>query len=152
MVHAATEEWEVVMFEVLVVTHGRLGSEMIATAQMLYGDLGEGVSAIGFVPGESVDELYETICSAIERSRPSGGVLILCDILGGSPFLTAARAAHEATGCPVEVVCGLNLGMLLEVIAERDGLTPAQGSQVAIDAARQSIKGMGNGVESGGNA
>ena len=129
------------MFDVLLVTHGRLGEELIATARLVFGEVGEGVSAIGFRPGESPDALAESIAARVSASAPAAGCLVLCDILGGSPFLMAARCRQGAER-PMEVVSGLNLAMLVEVLAQRDCLGVDEGARVAVEAARQSIRNL----------
>lgn len=131
------------MFDVLVVTHGHLGEECLATAHMVYGELGEHVEAMGFAPGQSAEILLESIVDRVLASGTRGGCLVLCDVLGGSPFLMASQAYQRlSSSVQVEVVSGLSLGMVLEVCSQREGLTPAEGARVAIDAAAQSTKSL----------
>lgn len=131
------------MFDVLVVAHGRLGDELLATARMLCGELGGHVSSLGLAIGESADALRTRIEAHVRASTERGGCLVLCDLVGGSPFLMAAQAYRDLVpSVPVEVVGGLNLGMLLEVCAQRAGLTVAQGARVALAAASQSVKSL----------
>ncbi|MGZ7142705.1 PTS sugar transporter subunit IIA, partial [Streptococcus pyogenes] len=42
-------------------------------------------------------------------------VLILCDLLGGTPFKLAAARALRSETQTIEAISGLNLSMLLEV-------------------------------------
>lgn len=126
------------MYDILLVTHGRLGEELLATAHMVYGEVGEGVSAVGFAPGESPDALLGQIRSVAADAKE--GCLVLCDIVGGSPFLMAARAYQELRDShSIEVLSGLNLGMLLEALASRDASSLAEGKRAALDGVRQSI-------------
>lgn len=125
------------MFDILLVTHGRLGEELLATARMVCGDIGEGVSAFGFMPGEGPDALLEKICSYVRAS--SCGCLVLSDIVGGSPFLMSARAYRELSGsCSMEILSGVNLGMLLEALATRES-SLVEGKLAALEGAHRSI-------------
>lgn len=131
------------MFNVLLATHGDLGRALLSTAGIVYGDVGEGVDAVGFVPGESPDALLAQIRERICASPAQGGCLVLCDIVGGSPFLMAAQAFRERPeGRPVAVVSGLNLGMLLEVLAVRDASDLDEARETALAAAHHSIRDL----------
>lgn len=129
------------MFDVLLVSHGHLAQEMLKTAQMVYGEPAGTVRAIGFCPGEAQEELFSKVEAAIRESANRGGCLVLCDILGGSPFLVSARAFSELKDeVPLEVLTGMSLGMLLEVLSAQEDASLAEAKSRALQAARQSIK------------
>lgn len=128
------------MLNVLLVTHGHLGEEFLSTARMVFGEPGDGIGYLGFCPGESQDSLFSEIVQRV-RESPKEGCLILTDIIGGSPFLMAARAYQELhDDIPVDVVSGLSLGMLLEVLSVRSSSSLSEGVQTALDAASQSVQ------------
>lgn len=138
------------MFDVLVVTHGHLGEEFLATAHMVFGEPGDGVSALGFCPGESQDALLAAIEERVRASQDRGGCLVLTDILGGSPFLMAARAYQELHDeVRLEVVCGLSLGMLLEVLSARATEDVGAGVRTALEAAAQSVQSLSDKLAGG---
>ena len=97
---------------VLLIGHGTLPQEMIRTAEMIYGPV-EGVEAICLPADQDMDAYREAI---VQQMRDYGktGLLILADLKGGTPFLTASRAMRDFWEDEIELVTGLNLPMLTE--------------------------------------
>ena len=128
------------MFDVLLVSHGHLAQETLTTARMVYGEPAGKVSVIGFCPGESQDELLAKIESSVRNSAPRG-CLVMCDILGGSPFLMATKAFVELRDeAPMEILTGLSLGMLVEALSAQEDASLSEAKEQALAAAQQSIK------------
>ena len=128
------------MFDVLLVSHGHLAQEALATARMVYGEPTGKVTTLGFCPGESQDELLLKIEAAVRDSAPRG-CLVMCDILGGSPFLMAAKAFVELRDeVPIEVISGLSLGMLVEALSAQEDASLSDAKSQALAAAQQSIR------------
>lgn len=100
---------------VLVVTHGPLATALLETASMLVADLSR-ITAIEFHPGEGPEDLAANVEQALADLGP-GPVLSLVDLPGGTPARVLGTAAAE--GKPVEIVTGVNLPMLLEVLMTR---------------------------------
>ncbi|HHT7660681.1 TPA: PTS sugar transporter subunit IIA [Streptococcus suis] len=71
----------------------------------------ENIEAIDFSEGMSAQELKARIKSAILGERE---VLILTDLLGGTPFKVSVELATEQKEQNVVVLSGLNLAMILE--------------------------------------
>lgn len=129
------------MYDILIVTHGSLGKSLLDTARLILGEADEGARSIGFLPGESVEALQRAIATQVASSAESGGCLVLCDIVGGSPFLSSALVAHNSSpATPVQVVAGLSLGMFLETYSQRKELSLEEGARLAETAAKQSIR------------
>ena len=99
------------MIGVIVVTHGRLATELVNAAEMIVGELPQFVAvSIGW--HDDVTDAREAIARAIDRVQGPSGILILTDMFGGTPanvgltFLEADR---------VEVISGVNLPMLIKL-------------------------------------
>ncbi|VEG29406.1 PTS sugar transporter subunit IIA [Actinomyces howellii] len=103
------------MVAVIVAAHGHLAEGLLASSSMIAGPQ-EDVTGITFDPSEGPEDLLAKYAAAIEAS-PSDEYLILVDLLGGSPYNAAARAA--ATREDADVVTGVNLPMLVEVLGRR---------------------------------
>ena len=128
------------MFDVLLVSHGHLAQEALVTARMVYGEPAGKVTTLGFCPGESQDELLLKIKAAVRDSAPRG-CLVMCDILGGSPFLMAAKAFVELRDeVPIEVISGLSLGMLVEALSAQEDASLSDAKSQALAAAQQSVR------------
>ena len=77
--------------------------------------------------GEFPQKLADAIAASAERNN---GVIVFCDLMGGTPFNQAMMNTQMVPG--VEVVAGTNLPMLLEVLTTR---TPESTTQELVDCA-----------------
>ncbi|BCK43139.1 PTS N-acetylgalactosamine transporter subunit IIA [Streptococcus suis] len=98
------------MIKVIVVAHGQFASGILTSLKLIAGEL-ENIEAIDFSEGMSAQELKARIKSAILGERE---VLILTDLLGGTPFKVSVELAAEQKEQNVVVLSGLNLTMILE--------------------------------------
>jgi mannose/fructose-specific phosphotransferase system component IIA len=74
----------------------------------------------------------------VQDRQPGQGVLILVDLFGASPFNVSARVASRNPD--VEVVTGVNLGMLIETALQRENTSLAELGAIARDAGTSSVK------------
>ncbi|HFU3704930.1 TPA: PTS N-acetylgalactosamine transporter subunit IIA [Streptococcus suis] len=98
------------MIKVIVVAHGQFASGILTSLKLIAGEV-ENIEAIDFSEGMSVQELKARIKAAILGERE---VLILTDLLGGTPFKVSVELAAEQKEQNVVVLSGLNLAMILE--------------------------------------
>jgi PTS system mannose-specific IIA component len=101
------------MIGVVVATHGKLAEEMIRTAEAVVGRL-EGVAPLSVVA--TSPDVRGDLKTAIERVDQGDGVLLLTDLLGGSPTNLCVTFLNDRK---VEVVTGVNLPMLLKLSSLR---------------------------------
>lgn len=106
------------MIGVVIVTHGNFADVLLDTAELIAGKQKQ-VIALAFAPGENSTTLQLRIREAIGQVSNKQGVLVVTDLLRGSPYNAAAIVAMQQTG--VEVVAGVNLSMLLELLPARSG-------------------------------
>lgn len=106
--------------KVLLLAHGKLSSAFIDTIKLIYGDT-QGLMNIDMPEPMDQQAYYDQIRNAIVENLDTG-VLILCDLLGGSPFLTCSRLLMEFRD-QVEIVTGYNLPLLLEVMSSIENST-----------------------------
>ena len=99
------------MIGVVVVTHGRLATELLNAAEMIVGELPQCVAvSIGW--HDDVNDAREQIAKAVERVRTPSGVLILTDMQGGTPSNLGISLLEAGK---VEVITGVNLPMLIKM-------------------------------------
>ena len=103
------------MIGILVVTHGRIASELSSTAEAIQGRV-EGLEAIGLDWNTDADAASRRIEEAVERLREPDGVLVLTDMFGGTPSNLTFPFLAESQ---VEIVTGANLPMLLRALSGR---------------------------------
>ena len=100
---------------IIAVSHCRLAEEMIRVAELIVGPL-RACKAVSFRPEQSVEEMTEELRETVEQVDEGKGVLILTDLFGGTP----ANISLALLGPNVEVVCGMNLPMLIKLASCRD--------------------------------
>ena len=103
------------MTGILIITHARLGQELIGAAEFILGSL-EKVEHVAVEANHSPEMLSQKIKKGISRLSNADGVLILTDMFGGTPNNIALSFLEEGK---VEVVTGVNLPMLIKAVTER---------------------------------
>ncbi len=104
------------MIGIILVTHGSLGRELINSAQMIVGDI-DNITAISFHPSDDLGNLQFRVSEAIEAGDEGQGVLVLVDLLGGSPCNATAYALKDAAA---ECVTGLSMPLLINALEARE--------------------------------
>ena len=113
------------MVGVVVVTHGKLGEELLATAHGIVGEL-PAARAVAVSAEQSMEEARMSLGQAIAELDQGQGVLVLTDMFGGTPANLALTFLDQHK---VEVVTGVNLPMLLKLSTVREGAS--QVSEIA---------------------
>ena len=107
-------------FRIVIAGHGTLPAAMLATAELICGEIPD-LAAAGLEPTETPDHYAEGLRAAIGHDhRP---VLVLCDLLGGTPFNVASAIARRSPR--VVCVAGVNLAMAVEAALAADVLDDA---------------------------
>jgi mannose PTS system EIIA component len=97
---------------VVVITHGRAAEAMVSAARAILGKL-PALGAVSAPVGAEMHALVEKISEACEDVDQGAGVLLLVDVHGSTPF-HAAMTMLDGTR-PAEVLCGVNLPMLIKL-------------------------------------
>lgn len=118
------------MLKVIVTSHGPLAEALMSSARMVYGEL-PGTSHVGLSEGAGIEAFKQDFADELQRvSAGADGVLVLCDMLCGTPYNVACRHAFDPqTSVPMAVVTGVNFPMLLmsaELLEEKDVHQAAQ--------------------------
>ncbi|HKC61256.1 MAG TPA: PTS fructose transporter subunit IIA [Myxococcales bacterium] len=122
------------MIGVVVAAHGRLAEELLRTAEAVVGQLAS-VRTVNVLASDP--EMRHKVEEAIRAVDGGEGVLLLTDLLGGTPTQLCLSFLHERK---VEVVTGVNLPMLLKLGSMRaDGKPIAQLAHEVAEAGQKSI-------------
>lgn len=122
------------MFGIVLISHGRLAEGMLSAAEMVFGDASRQVAALGLGKDENPEEFGKRIGEAIKKADTGEGVVVLADLLGGTPCNQAAPYAGDR----VHILAGLSLVMLLEILGTRESGCPFDLAS-AIEAAHSGI-------------
>lgn len=99
------------MIGILIVTHKELAEALISVWDLILGR-GEGVTAVSLDPNDSPEVSRQKIQRALSQVNNGSGVIILTDMLGGTPSNQALPFLQEGK---VEVITGVNLPMLMKL-------------------------------------
>ena len=99
------------MIGILIVTHKELAEALISVWDLILGR-GEGVQAVSLDPNDSPEVSRQKIQRALSQVNNGSGVIILTDMLGGTPSNQALPFLQEGK---VEVITGVNLPMLMKL-------------------------------------
>lgn len=121
--------------KVLVLTHGSLAQKLVETAQLILGD-STGIDYMN-MPEDFDMEKYKNMITEIILDNQEG-ILILTDLLGGSPFLIASQIVCKYFD-RVEIVSGCNMNMLLELRSHIENETIVELKKIAMDAGKNGI-------------
>lgn len=106
------------MISILIVSHGELAAGMLNALQMLTGEQ-ERVAALGLLESEAPEDLVERVRESIDSMDDGDGVLIAVDLFGATPFHASSRLFLESDK-KIEVITGVNLPMLAEIMVNRE--------------------------------
>lgn len=98
---------------VLLVTHGRIGHELLAAASCIFGGCPAIARALAVSADADPDRLVVEARSTVRQVDAGDGVLILTDLFGATPYNIAACLCD---GGSHRVLSGVNLPMLLRVL------------------------------------
>ncbi len=104
------------MVGILLLTHAPLGRAFIEAATHVFRGLPERLEAIDVVADQSTDEVRRLAQAAIARINDGSGVLVITDVMGGTPSNCTLALCDPGT---VEVIAGISLPMLLRAITYR---------------------------------
>jgi len=123
------------MVGILVVSHGKLAEALISSVQFLVGNL-QRVKGISIWPRDRKEEVKDRIQKGVEEVDDGDGVVILTDVLGGTPTNLSLSILEDEK---VEVVTGVNLPMLLTLSSYQKGKSLEEISRLAKKSGRRSI-------------
>ncbi len=120
---------------VLLVTHGRLGHELMETAHQMLGCAALPTDAIAIPSDGDPERLRQEVTRRLATLDQGDGVLVLTDAYGSTPSNVAIAAA---AGPQRQVVAGVNLPMLVRVY-NYPGRGLAETAHIALAGGRRGI-------------
>jgi PTS system mannose-specific IIA component len=123
------------MVGMLVVTHRRLADELIATAELIVGEL-ENCRGLSIDPDLPVEDIRRQMTEAMDQIDDGDGVIMLTDMFGGTPSNLSLSFLNQEG---VEVVTGVNLPMLIKLAHTREKMKVDELARLIKDYGRRSI-------------
>jgi PTS system mannose-specific IIA component len=123
------------MVGIIVVSHGRFADALISSVQSLVGKL-EKTRSVSIWPKDKKEAVEDRIQEKMTEVDDGDGVVILTDILGGTPTNVSLSLLKDEK---VEVVTGVNMPMLMTLFSYRRGKSLREISKLVKKSGRRSI-------------
>src|SRR5277367_2492339 len=104
------------MIGMVLVTHGDLAHGFRAALEHVVGPQAQ-FETVAIGPEDDMELRRADILGAVSRVQDGGGVVLLTDMFGGTP---SNLAISVMDGGRIEVICGINLPMLIKLASLRD--------------------------------
>lgn len=119
----------------VVVTHGQLATELLNASETIVGEAPH-LTAVSIGWQDDIEVAREAVRQAIERVNDGRGVILLTDMLGGTPTNIAATFLGIE---PVEIITGVNLPMLIRLSAQHEEESLAEVARKVRDQGQRDI-------------
>ena len=124
------------MISIIVVGHGHFASGILSSLELIAGKQNK-LIAIDFTADMTSDDVQNCLISVLNLKEET---LILCDLLGGTPFKVAASLMENLPTAKINVLAGLNLAMLIEAtFARQTELSLEQLTASALTASKEGV-------------
>ena len=123
------------MIGLVLVTHGALADEFKLAMEHVVGPQ-EYVETIAIGPEDNAESRRDDILAALGRADTGDGVIILTDMFGGTPNMSAISVMQNHK---VEVIAGVNLPMLVKLGRIRGEMTMEEAVAMAQEAGKKYI-------------
>lgn len=105
---------------VIITSHGEMANGILETSKLFFGEQKQ-IKAVCLAPNDNPDSFVETLKAAIKEVDTGDGVIVFCDMLFGSPCNCMSRiVAEDLENDKIQVITGVNLAMILQVLALRE--------------------------------
>lgn len=105
------------MVGILLLTHAPLGHAFIEAATHVFRTRPEAMEAIDVWADQDTNEVKQLALEAIHRLDDGSGVLVLTDMMGGTPCNCTLQLSQPGR---IDVIAGISLPMLLRAITYRN--------------------------------
>lgn len=123
------------MIGIVVVTHGRLGHELLATLEHVVGPQ-EQAEVVSIGPDDDMERRRVEILEKVAKVESGSGVLLLTDMFGGTPSNLAISVLDRGR---IEVLAGVNLPVLVKLAGVRKEMSLDDAASAAQEAGRKYI-------------
>src|SRR5947209_17002666 len=130
----------------VIVSHGQVANELLSAAETIIGNIGH-ITAVSIGWHDDVEAAKNEIRRAIERVSEGGGVLLMTDMLGGTPTNIASMVLQAGQS---EVVTGVNLPMVIKLASQQGGESLEEIARLVREQGRQGIYLAGELLAGGG--
>ncbi|WMJ75854.1 MULTISPECIES: PTS sugar transporter subunit IIA [unclassified Sedimentibacter] len=122
------------MINILIVTHGNLGKELLKSSELIIGPV-ENAESISFQQGDNFEELLGKVEEAVERLSVDD-LIVFTDMYGGSPFNAVSRTMKANN---FYHITGVNFPLFIDIAVNRDTYSLEELAEKIIKNGKKSI-------------
>lgn len=108
------------MIASIIIGHGNFGSSILESAEMIIGKQ-QNIQLIDFLKKDSLEDIDRKISQALDNLDIEDGVIVLADLMGGTPFNRMMLQASENPD--IKVVAGVNMPLVMEILNNRSKIS-----------------------------
>ena len=123
------------MVGLLLVSHGRIAESFLEVSLEIVGPV-KGVQVVSLAEPIDEEKVMEDIGKARKEIDQGDGILILTDMFGGTPANLCFSLLEDPM---VEVLTGMNLPMILQILSSRKDASLAELAGIAMRCGRENI-------------
>ena len=123
------------MVGLLLVSHGRIAESFLEVSLEIVGPV-KGVQVVSLAEPIDEERVMEGIKKAWKEIDQGDGILILTDMFGGTPANLCFSLLEDPM---VEVLTGMNLPMILQILSSRKDASLAELAGIAMRCGRENI-------------
>ena len=123
------------MVGLLLVSHGRIAESFLQVSLEIVGPV-KGVQVVSLAEPIDEEKVMEDIQKARKEIDQGEGILILTDMFGGTPANLCFSLLEDPM---VEVLTGMNLPMILQILSSRKDASLAELAGIAMRCGRENI-------------
>jgi mannose/fructose/sorbose-specific phosphotransferase system IIA component len=129
------------MIGIVIACHLDMAKNLLETVSYVFGETPKNTHAVSIELSTQNEELKLQLALAINEVDSGDGVIVLTDIIGGTPSVIAREFLSKKN---VEVVTGVNLPMVLATVNYREEMSLKRLSKMAVKAGKASILSLGD--------
>ncbi|MBD5395273.1 MAG: PTS fructose transporter subunit IIA [Lachnospiraceae bacterium] len=126
---------------VVLVSHGRFAPGLHSALDMLAGEGREDILSASLENGMSSEVYADNLRKCLEVVTPEDEILLLGDLVGGSPLTTATNVIAEKDLLKkTAIIGGMSLPLALSAVLMKDGMELRELVDMLIPEAREELK------------
>jgi len=122
------------MINILLVTHGEFGKELLKSSEMIIGEV-ENAESISFNHGDSFETLLKKVEENI-KNISDDELIVFTDMYGGSPYNAVNRAMKNRN---FYHITGINFPLFIDIAVARDTYSLEEIAEKIIKNGKKSI-------------
>lgn len=122
------------MINILIVTHGDFGKELLKSSELIIGNV-ENAESISFHQGDGFESLLDKVEKSV-KDLPDDELIVFTDMYGGSPYNAVIRAMKNRN---FYHITGINFPLFIDIAISRDSYSLPEIAEKIIKNGKKSI-------------